>query len=223
MMIKKVHLNQNDLDFWYSPTIAHTEVPTQVEYQMAVDCSEFFVNDGDHLVFSLDCEPSDDPANPHKPHTGPIYRHGRDMYSTGRGAIVFDDGSVRTEEWNGTFSPVLYDITNVSGNIFDPLVDKIWTFKMTYNYGSTGMSVTIRRGIGDMGLVLFQGTYATPAKPWTGRTRALIGGIGPNFVSPASTGDIEDLSPKLSPNAAFFVTGWTVRTIGTGQIGYAAG
>ena len=210
--IDQIDLVTNDLDFVYCPAIKHTAVPDSVRYSIVFDCTQFFTNNGGHLVFSLDNEPSNDPLAPHKPHCGPILRRGYDMYSFGRGAIIHGDGRVETEEWTGG-APILYPITNTGGTGYNPMTNPVGTFIMNYRYATGGMDVKVYKGVGATGTPMFSGSYTTPAKPWIGRTRAAFGAIGWGFVPPADTGCIEEVLPRASANAKCAFTGFHVQTL----------
>lgn len=219
--IDTLNLSLNDLDFVYSPTIAHTVVPDSITYRIVVDSSAFFSNNGGHMVFSLDTEASTDPLNPHKPHCGAVLRRGKDMWSTGRGFIIHADGSIRTEEWNGTFSPDVITVTNSSGTGYNPSVNPVITIQFTCHYGTSGTTIQIWGGIkasGTSNPLLFEGSAVTPAKTWTGRSRPALGAIGQNFVKPSDTGCVEQLIPQQSPNARVMYTGWYTQTMLGGNV-----
>ena len=210
--IDQLNLVTNDLDFVFTPVIRHETIPDAVRYTIVFDSSQFFTNGADHLVFSLDNEPSNDPLAPHKPHCGPIIRRGYDMYSYGRGAIIHPDGKVETEEWTGG-APILYTIANSGGTGYSPVANPICTLVMTYRYATGGMDVKIFRGIATTGSPLFSGSYATPSRTWPGRTRGAFGAIAQGFVPPAATGCVEEVLPRSAPNAKAAFTGFHVQTL----------
>lgn len=84
----------NDLDFCYLPPRLSLSPMRHNDLVCTVDCSWFFSEGANHMVFALDCTGGQGSYNPH---CGPIYRHGQNLWSEARGFIIFADGMVMAE------------------------------------------------------------------------------------------------------------------------------
>ena len=172
------------------------------DFFCVVDTSNFFSKGGNHIVFALDCTGGQGSNNPH---CGPIYRNGENLWAHARGFIIFGDGTVRAEQWNGTSNPGLLTISNTSGATFNPATTPLFNVRITAGYRSgvwaNKMIITIREGAGTQNKVLFSGIAEGWGWDWTGTHKCAIGAIGPGFVSPNSTGCSEQRIPRSAPNA----------------------
>ncbi|MBO9678431.1 MAG: hypothetical protein J7556_09340 [Acidovorax sp.] len=202
--VSQLSLAINDLDFWYLPPRA-SRLPTRhSDVVCTVDCSGFYANGADHMVFALDCEGGQGSDNPH---CGPIYRHGQNLWSLARGFIIFGDGGVMAERWNGTFSPGLSSIANTSGAVFSPVVNPVFTVRIRAGYRlgalANRMTIEIRAGTSLRGARLFAGAIegAGWGWDWTGSHRVALAGIAAGFVAPSATGCQEQRLPRSAPDA----------------------
>ncbi|CAN7346348.1 hypothetical protein LJR074_001981 [Acidovorax sp. LjRoot74] len=194
-----LRLVRNDLDF-YRLTSATSRVDSSYqELVCTVNTANFFSQGGNHIVFALDCMGEAGSGNPHN---APVIRNGQNLFSLARGFIIFGDGSVQAEQWNGTFNPALEPVTSsVPG--FSPATTPIFTVRIVAGYRTGAlanhMAITIHRGGGN-GQVIFAGS-----KPWgwdwTGRHVAYFAAIGPDFKSPNETNNVEKLGIGAAPNA----------------------
>lgn len=193
-----LRLIRNDLDFYFPPKATSTAPSTYQEFVCTVNTAGFFTNGGDHLVFAVDC--SGESGNGH-PHWGPIVRNGRRLFEYARGFIVFGDGRVYAEHWNGTFSPGVALVANTVPGGFSPATTPMFTVRVTagYRVGAMAeyMSVNIHRD-GATGPIVF--SAAVPwGWDWTGTHQACFGAIGPGFISPNATGNVETGSSGAAP------------------------
>lgn len=195
-------LAANDLDFYYLP-VANSSSPTVHNYiQCEVDTSLFFSKGADHIVFALDCIGGQGSNNPH---CGPIYRRGENLWAHARGFIIFGDGTVRAEHWNGTSNPGLATITNTLNTTFRPATTPKFAVRIFAGYRSgtyaNRMEIKIHAISGSAYRPVFFGVAEGWGWDWTGTHKCAIGAIGPGFVSPNSTGCSEQLVPRIAPNA----------------------
>ena len=206
----------NDLDFCYLPPRLSLSPMRHNDLVCTVDCSWFFSEGANHMVFALDCTGGQGSYNPH---CGPIYRHGQNLWSEARGFIIFADGMVMAERWNGTAMPGLVTVTNTSGAIFNPAMHPVFTLRVQAGYRMGGfadrMRITIHQGIAADDPVLFEGevTGAGWGWDWTGSHKVAIAGIGPHFVTPNDTGCVEERVPRDAPNAILPFTNFKLRMV----------
>ncbi|MBT9512665.1 MAG: hypothetical protein IV104_09990 [Acidovorax sp.] len=211
---RELRLEFNDLDFCYLPRVASSVPSHGSELVCTVDSTLFFANGGHHLVFALDCEGG---QGFHNPHCGPIYRYGKNLWSVARGFIVFGDGAVMAERWNGTAMPALAAISNTSGAVFDPAQHPVFTLRIVAGYRAGAwahhMQIEIRAGEAAKGPILFAGAIvgAEWGWDWSGSSKAAIGGIASGFVPPGATGCVEQKVPRSAPNAAIRVSRFKLR------------
>jgi hypothetical protein len=210
----QLQLTPNDLDFYYLPERA-SAVPTRhADVLCTVDCSRLFANGGHHMVFALDCTGGQGSYNPH---CGPIFRRRDNLWSEARGFIIFADGTVMAERWNGTAMPVLATVANTADAVFDPAVHPIFTVRIQAGYraGSLAdrMRVTIHQGITVDGPVLFQGEVAGAGWGWdrSGVHKVAIAAIAAGFVPPSATDCVEEVLPRSAPNAVLPFVGFKLR------------
>lgn len=200
----RLSLAINDLDFYYLPIRTSLTATRHNEVVCTVDCSWFFSNGGNHMAFALDCTGGQGSYNPH---CGPIFRHGQNLWSEARGFIVFADGGVMAERWNGTAMPGLVQVANTSGATFNPAQHPVFTVRILAGYRAGAladtMRITIHQGITVDSLVLFEGEVTGTAWgwDWTGSHRVALAGIGPHFVTPNDTGCVEERVPRDAPDA----------------------
>lgn len=211
---RELRLTQNDLDFCYLPRVVNPMPSHGSELVCTVDASRFFANGGHHIVFALDCEGGQGSYNPH---CGPIFRYGKNLWAAARGFIVFGDGVVMAEGWNGTALPALAAIANTSGAVFDPGHCPVFTLRIVAGYRSGAlanrMGIEIRAGGSAEGALLFAGGIEGPewGWDWTGTSKAAMGGIALGFVAPAATGCVEELLPRSAPQAALVMSRFRLR------------
>lgn len=204
----------NDLDFCYLPRAEGSAPSHCADLSCTVDASRFFANGGHHIVFALDCEGGQGSYNPH---CGPIYRYGKNLWSAARGFIIFGDGAVMAEGWNGTAMPALAVIANTSGAGFDPVQHPVFTLRITAGYRSgtfaNSMWIEIRTGGVANGALLFAGGIEGTEWGWNwmGGSRAAIGGIAAGFVPLSATGCVEELLPRSAPQAALLMSRFKLR------------
>lgn len=204
-------LTPNDLDFCYltaRPRLLGTraaDAARHADWVCTVDCSRFFVNGAHHMVFALDCVGGQGHSNPH---CGAIFRHGQNLWSEARGFIIFADGTVMAERWNGTAMPLLTTVVNTCGAVFDPAVQPVFTVHIRAGYRAGAladrMHITICQGLALDGPVLFEGGVAGAAWGWGwsgGAHKAAIAAIAAGFVPPSATGCAEEILPRSAPDA----------------------
>lgn len=212
----QLQLTINDLDFWYLPPRISLSPTRHNDLVCTVDCSWFYSEGGNHMVFAVDCTGGQGSYNPH---CGPIDRHGQNLFAEARGFIIFADGTVMAELWNGTGMPGLVAVSNTSGATFNPAVQPVFTVHIQAGYRAGGfanrMRITIHQGIAADGPILFEGevTGAGWGWDWTGSHKAAIGAIGPQFVSPNDTGCVEDRVPRGAPNAILPFANFKLRLV----------
>ncbi|MBV7429889.1 hypothetical protein KW843_07785 [Acidovorax sp. sif1233] len=210
----QLKLSINDLDFYYLPTRISLPGVRHSDLHCTIDCSWFFSNGGAHMGFVLDCEGGQGSYNPH---CGPIYRHGENLWSEGRGFIFFSDGTIMAERWNGTAMPGLVTVANTSGATYNPVTHPVITVHIQAGYRvgafADRMRMVIHQGITVDGPVLFEGEVSGAGWgwDWTGTHKAAIAGIGPHFVTPNDTGCVEERVPRDAPNAALPFTNFKLR------------
>lgn len=211
---RELSLAFNDLAFCYLPRAEGLAPSHCADLLCTVDASRFFANGGHHIVFALDCEGGQGSYNPH---CGPIFRYGKNLWSAARGVIVFGDGVVMAEGWNGTAMPTLAAIANTSGAGFDPVQHPVFTLRITAGYRrgafANSMWVEIRAGGSAKSSLLFAGGIegAEWGGDWMGGSKAAMGGIAAGFVPPAATGCVEELLPRSAPHAVLVMSRFKLR------------
>ena len=211
---RELSLAFNDLDFCYLPRAEGLAPSHCADLLCTVDASRFFANGGHHIVFALDCEGGQGSYNPH---CGPIFRYGKNLWSAARGVIVFGDGVVMAEGWNGTAMPTLAAIANTSDAGFDPVQHPVFTLRITAGYRrgafANSMWVEIRAGGSAKSSLLFAGGIegAEWGWNWIGGSKAAMGGIAAGFVPPAATGCVEELLPRSAPHAVLVMSRFKLR------------
>jgi len=217
----QLKLALNDLDFYHLPARTSVVATHHADLRCTVDCSQFFSRAADHMIFALDCTGGQGSYNPH---CGPIFRNGENLFGEARGFIVFADGMVVAERWNGTAMPALVTVANTSGAVFDPMVHPYFTVHIQAGYRLGGyanrMHITIHQGITVDGALLFDGevTGAGWGWDWSGSSRAAIGGIAMGFVPPSATGCVEELLPRSAPDAVLPFVGFKLRLMADGAL-----
>lgn len=195
-------LSVNDLDFYYLPAITSSDPTKYIDLFCAINTANFYSKGGDHILLALDCTGGQGSNNPH---CGPIYRNGENLWAHARGFIIFGDGTVMAEYWNGTSNPGILTINNTSGATFNPATTPLFNVRIIAGYRSgtyaNTMHITIREGFGTGNRILFSGTAPGWGWDWTGTHKCAIGAIGPGFVSPNNTGCVESLVARSAPNA----------------------
>lgn len=215
--VTALSLASNDLDFYYLPTVTSNNPNGFNRITCTVDSSNFFSKGGDHIIFAFDCEGGQGANNPH---CGPIIRRGENLFATARGVIIFGNGGVWAERWNGTFSPVLASIPNILNTSWSPSSTPVFTVRIYAGYRSGAWANTIQVEIfsGDAVITnnkVFSGdiTGTTWGQDFTGTHRAVIGGIALGFVSPNNTGCTEQLVPRTAPNAVLPFSNFSLTVI----------
>lgn len=205
-----LRMTRNDLDFFKLPTIKSTSDSTYQELVCTLDVSQFFSLGGNHIIFTLDPEGS---AGSGGPHFGPIVRNGANLFERGRGFIIFGDGAVFSEYWNGTTSPAINPRISDSGRDFKPTETPVFTVRIAAGWRKGAMrermELTIHKG-GPNGIILFSTTEMFGWN-WRGTHTAYIGAIAPNFISPNDTGFVERTGPGSAPSAVIHVSGPSLR------------
>lgn len=208
----QLSLAQNGLDFLYAPTGSSGDPAIYNDLIATVDTSNFYSSVPDpyaHVVFALDCSGGQGSNNPH---SAPIMRNGANLWAVARGFIILGDGSIKAEQWNGTFSPAFLDITNTSGTVFNPAANPVFTVRIKAGY-RTGlwantMTIEVRAGAGIYGPLLFSGVAPGWGWDWSGSHKVCMAIIG-GFVAPS--GPTEDLSPRPGSGATVPFTGFDLR------------
>jgi hypothetical protein len=204
-------INNNDLDFIYtSPQATTWDSRYHNDFVCTVNPSTFFANGGNHIVFAFDVEGEQGTNNPH---CGPIIRNGDNLWANGRGFIIFGDASVQSERWNSTLSPVVTSVSSSAGTGWNATTAKqTWTVRITAGYMtseqySTRMRIRIYAGTSTAGTLMFDGQTAESSQwQWyysQSDRRMAMGGIGPGFVAPSSTGCVEQKISRAAANANF--------------------
>lgn len=203
--VTELSLVTNDLDFYYLPTVTSSDPSGYIRIICTVDTSAFFSNGGNHVIFAFDCEGGQGSNNPH---CGPIIRRGENLFATARGVVVFEDGSVWAERWNGTNSPNWGSMPNILGTGWNPTSTPVFTVVIRAGYRSGYLANLISAeiysgdGVNAANEVYMGGATGTLwGQDFTGTHRALIGGIGLGFVAPSDTGCVEQIAPRTAPNA----------------------
>lgn len=200
----QLKLDINDLDFYFLPPRISLSASRHNELTCTVDCSWLFSEGANHMVFALDCTGGQGSYNPH---CGPIYRHGQNLWSEARGFIIFADGTVMAERWNGTALPALVTVANTVTTPFNPGVHPVFTVRIQAGYRAGGwaerMRIAVYQGINADGPVLFDGEVAGSGWgwDWNGTHRVALAAIGWEFVSPNDTGCVEQRVPRGAQNA----------------------
>ena len=203
-------MNRNNLDFIYLPDKTSTQEPT-MDMRVTINASAFFAvatNPFDHMPFALDCAGG---AGNNDPHCGPIYRNGRNLFVTARGFFITRSG-VWSEIWNGTGSPVIAQVANTSGQVFDP-TQGTYVVRIRAGY-STGfyanmMTITVTRDT-LYGQVVFQGSAGIGAT-YTGVHRVAIAAIATGFQGPApANGCIEPSGPGSAYGGDIPISGFSL-------------
>lgn len=207
-------LQNNDLDFYLLPTQTNPAPTAFTEIICTVNAGQFFSNATgatfEHIAFVIDAAGEQGTNNPH---CGPIIRNGSNLWSVGRGFIIFANGSIQAEQWNGTFSPGFLNIQNEAAGTFDPNVG-IWTVRILAGYRdgqfAEQMRIFIHSGDSISGPVIFNGT--APGWGWDrlGTFKGGVAIIADGFVKPADTGCIEVLANRSSPNARIFFSNFAL-------------
>lgn len=211
---RELRLTPNDLDFCYLPRVVSSVPSHGSELVSTVDASRFFANGGHHIFLALDCEGGQGSYNPH---CGPIFRYGKNLWATARGFIVFGDGVVMAEGWNGTAMPALAAVANTSGAVFDPAQHPVFTLRIVAGYRqgvlANRMGVEIHSGCSAKRTLVFSGSVEGPewGRDWAGGSRAAMGGIASGFVPPSATGCVEQLLPRSAPDAALVMSRFRLR------------
>jgi hypothetical protein len=208
-------LGNNDLDFWYVPTITNTDASQTLRLTAVVSgVGRFFANGGNHVVLALNPEGG---AGGNDPHCGPIVRRGANLFTNARGFIFFaGDNDVRAEHWNGTASPGLAQVPNGTSAVFRPAQEDTLHIRITVGY-RTGvlantMRIEIRRGDNLGGDLLFSGIQPGWGWDWRGTHRACIGMIAGGFRSPNDTGCVETRVSRSAPAAELTVVSAQLQT-----------
>lgn len=210
----QLQLTPNDLDFHYLPARTSLAATRHADLLCTVDCSRFFAHGAHHMVFALDCTGGQGSYNPH---CGPLLRNGENLWSEARGFIIFSDGTVMAERWNGTAMPVLATVANTAGAVFDPAVHPIFTVHIQAGYRAgvfaDRMHIAIHQGITIDGPVLLEGEVAGDGWgwDWSGVHKAAIAAIAAGFVPPSATGCVEEVVPRSAPHAVLPFAGFKLR------------
>lgn len=208
-----ISLAQNDIDFFYKE-ISASGTEAFLRFQGIIDTTNFFSNGGDHAILAINAEGGQGSNNPH---CGPIIRNGENLWQDARGFIIFANGAIWAEQWNGTSSPGFLTITNQSGNTYNPAVNPVVHFRIDgwFRTGTlaNNMYITLRANSSG-GAILFQGV--APGWGWDPSTsyRAAIGGIAAGFVAPSATGCVEELLPRSAPSASFTFSNLSLSAVG---------
>lgn len=185
-------LVRNNLDHYITDATYSTSSSSYIDIICTVDTSNFFSKGADHMVLAFDMAGGQGSNNPH---CGPIIRNGKNMWGTARGFIIFGDGTVKAERWNGTFSPGIGDITNIAGTSFNPgSVHTHFTVRIKAGYESgpyaNTMQIQIFDGTATSGPRRFEGSINW-SQAWTGIHQFCVGAIANGFVPPSETGCVE--------------------------------
>lgn len=197
----------NDLDFVYATPATSSDASGSVELRCTFDVSNFFSKGGNHVVMAVDTSGA---AGGNNPHCGPIYRRGANLFTNARGFILFADGTINTEHWNGTASP---SIATVVAGGFNVSANPVFTIRLRAGYRAglyaNTMVIEIRAGSGIYGTLLCSGQVSW-GWDWTGTHTACVGGIAMGFVSPNQTGCSEQIVARSAPSATIGVSGLQV-------------
>jgi hypothetical protein len=205
-----LRLVRNDLDFYRFPTVTSKVQSTYQEFVCTVNTSGFYSQGGNHIAFAIDCSGA---AGGGRPHYGPILRNGANLFELARGFIIFGDGVVLSEHWNGTFSPGLSDpLPNASGGAFSPANTPIFTVRVTAGYRlgamANRMDMAIHRG-GASGPIIFSSSVPW-GWDWSGSHVAYFAAIASGFKSPNETGNVERVGSGIAPSATVSFSGGKV-------------
>ncbi len=208
----QLSLAQNDLDFYTLPSVSSSVNTAYNDVICTVDTSGFYSNGAWHIAFPVDLVGVQGSNNPH---CGPIYRNGKNMWSLGRGFIIYGDGTVMAEQWNGTFSPGLSTaLPNSTGGSFSPGSTPVFTVRMRSGYRDGGlanqMTISIHAGSSIYGALVFAASVPW-GWDWTGVHTAAIAGIGYGFKKPADSGCVEELLPRAAAAAVLPFSGFEHR------------
>lgn len=196
---------RNNLDFFYLPDYTSSQQGT-LDVRVTITTTNFFnyaTNAFDHIPIAIDCAGG---AGNNDPHCGPVIRNGRNLFVTARGFFITRAGQVFYEVWNGTASPLFGQVTNTSGQAFNP-ISGTYTVRIRAGY-QTGpyanlMTITITNGTSIYDPVVFQGS-AGIGGVWNGFHRVCLAAIATGFVGPSpSNGCVE-------PSGAGSAVGGTV-------------
>lgn len=207
----QLSLAQNDLDFYYYPTPVTSSVnTTTIEMICVVDSSSFYSNATsgslDHIAFCIDATGEQGTSNPH---CGPIIRNGRNLWSTGRGFILWQDGSVMAEEWNGTFSPGLSASLGSFSWAANPSVRVQIIAGYRAGPWANEMRIVVRNS--STYITLLDATVPW-GWDWSGNHTGAIAAIGNGFVKPVDTGCVENLSARADYLATVPFSSFTMAT-----------
>jgi hypothetical protein len=206
---------RNNLDFFYLPDYTSSQQGT-LDVRVTITTTNFFnyaTNAFDHIPIAIDCAGG---AGNNDPHCGPIFRNGRNLFVTARGFFITRSSGVWSELWNGTSSPVIAQLTNTSGQVFNP-ISGTYTVRIRAGY-QTGpyanlMTITITNGSSIYDPVVFQGS-AGIGGVWNGVHRVCIAAIATGFVGPTpANGCVE-------PSGAGSAVGGTVPFSGFSVVSY---
>lgn len=205
-----LRLVRNDLDFYRFPTVTSTVQSTYQEFVCTVNTADFYSRGGDHIAFAVDCSGA---AGGGRPHNGPILRNGSNLFELARGFIIFGNGVVLSEFWNGTFSPGLSDpLPNASGGAFSPANTPIFTVRVTAGYRlgamANRMDIAIHRG-GASGPIIFSASVPW-GWDWSGTHVAYLAAIAKEFKSPNETNNVERVDAGFAPSATVSFSGGKV-------------
>lgn len=200
-----LRLTRNDLDFYRLPSVSSRVDSVLQEFVCTVNTSEFYALGGNHIVFAMDCSGG---AGTGQPHNGPVVRNGANLFVLARGCIIFADGQVWFEHWNGTTNPGVTRITSTIEG-FSPATTPIFTVRLSAGYRSGAMAnymaVNIHAG-GPTGPLVFSGSQPWGWN-WTGTHVAYFAAIGTRFITPNDTGNVETQAPGVAPNATVHFSG----------------
>lgn len=193
----------NDLDFVYTGYLTSLSEPAGVEYVVTTDSVNFYANNADHIVYALDCYGN--AGDPGTLHCGPILRRGENLFTKARGFIIRKEGAegvIYAEHWDPSFpngfalSAPLISFSLSSYPVFTTRL------RAGYRSGALAntMSIEVFGGTSTSALSLLYTTVPW-GWDWFGSHRAALGGIALGFVSPNSTGCVEQIVPRTAPNA----------------------
>ena len=186
-------LARNDLDFVYAPTATSSVSTPLFQFECRVNTTTFFANGGNHVAFCIDATGGQGSSNPH---CGPIYRNGQNLWATGRGFIIFGDGTVMAEEWNGTSSPGLATV-----GTFNRAANPHFFVRIKAGYRAGALANTMQINVLAADYTMLLNTSVPWGWDWSGTHRAAVAAIAPGFVSPNSTGCVETTAAGSAPSA----------------------
>ena len=201
-----LRLNLNDLDFQMYPTQYSSQVEA-IRFKATVNSANFFQSGGNHIVFGVTPKGGQGSNNPH---CGPVIRNGVNLWSLARGFIVYGDGTIKAEFWNGTASPGIADV-----GFFDRATYPIFTMVITAGFRSgpyaETMAFKIHAGASDSGLLIAEGSVPWGWE-WTGDYGAGLGAIGNTFQGPTPPTCVEPV--RAGANGYVPFSGMTIELVG---------